>query len=191
MPAELNLHIRPFRPDDLPTLRRIVADAFDGVSIDQAIERVFGQINGHDWKWRKRRHVDEDVRRDAEGIFVAEVDGRIVGCISTWQDHEAGIGHIPNIAFVPEFRGRGLGRKLITLAMERFRNSGLTHAKIETLVQNDVGNHLYQSLGFREVARQTHFLAELDPADNAPSPTDRRQSPPAPGHEHSNNDPSS
>jgi ribosomal protein S18 acetylase RimI-like enzyme len=38
---------------------------------------------------------------------------------------------------------------------------GLTHAKIETLVQNDVGNALYTSLGFREVARQIHFAMKL------------------------------
>ena len=39
--------------------------------------------------------------------------------------------------------------------------SGLTHAKIETLAQNAIGNHLYPSLGFVEVARQVHFLAKL------------------------------
>jgi len=29
-------------------------------------------------------------------------------------------------------------------------------------VQNDVGNHLYRALGFREVARQIHFVAPLE-----------------------------
>jgi ribosomal protein S18 acetylase RimI-like enzyme len=37
----------------------------------------------------------------------------------------------------------------------------LTHARIETLVQNGVGNHLYTSIGFREVARQIHFAIDL------------------------------
>ncbi len=155
------MHIRPFRPEDLPLLKQITADAFDGVSIDQGIEREFGLINGHGWKWRKARHLDLDAARDPEGIFVVEVDERIVGCMSTWQDHEAGIGHIPNIAFVPEFRGKGLGRTLIEYALDLFRKNGLTLARIETLVQNDVGNHLYRSLGFREVARQIHFVADI------------------------------
>ena len=57
--------------------------------------------------------------------------------------------------------GRGLGRRLIEYALNVFRKDGLTHARIETLVQNDVGNHLYQSIGFREVARQIHFCADL------------------------------
>lgn len=157
------MHIRPFRPEDLPVLKEITVEAFDGVSIDQGIECEFGLIAGRDWKWRKARHLDEDARREPDGIFVAENDGRIAGYISTWRDGEAGIGHIPNLSIVPEHRGRGLGRRLIEHALEYFRNSGLTHARIETLEQNEVGNHLYRSLGFREVARQVHFAMALNP----------------------------
>lgn len=153
--------IRPYQPDDLPTLKRITVAAFDGVSIDQGMQKLFGTIEGHDWQWRKARQLDDDVARDPSGIFVAEIDGRIVGCITTWQDHEAGIGHIPNLAIEADCRSRGLGRQLIEFALQRFRDAGLTHAKIETLVQNAVGEHLYTSLGFREVARQIHFVAEL------------------------------
>jgi ribosomal protein S18 acetylase RimI-like enzyme len=155
------MQIRSFRPDDLPTLKRILVAAFDGVSIDQGMEKLFGVINCHDWQWRKARHLDEDVARDPDGIFVAELDGRVLGFISTWMDHEAGIGHIPNLALEADCRGQGYGRKLIEFALQRFRDAGLTHAKIETLVQNAIGNHLYTSLGFREVARQIHFVAEL------------------------------
>lgn len=153
--------IRPFRAEDLPTLKWINVEAFSGVSIDEGLERLYGAIHGHDWRWRKARHLDDDVARDASGIFVAEVDGRVVGCITTWQDREAGIGHIPNVAIEADYRGQGLGRSLIEHALQHFRDSGLTHAKIETLEPNEVGQHLYTSLGFREVARQIHFVAEL------------------------------
>ena len=156
------MHVRPYQPADLPTLKALTNEGFDGVSIDQGIEREFGPVAGHDWKWRKARHIDEDARREPEGIFVAEKDGRVVGFITTWQDREAGIGHIPNIVVDRGLRGCGLGRKLIEHAFDHFRRSGLSHAKIETLVQNDVGNHLYRSLGFREVARQVHFAADLN-----------------------------
>jgi ribosomal protein S18 acetylase RimI-like enzyme len=155
------MHIRTFRPGDLPALKAITVAAFDGVSIDQGIEREFGLVSGHDWRWRKARHLDDDAARDPQGIFVAEHAGQVVGYITTWQDREAGIGHIPNLAITADFRGHGLGRQLIEHALSHFRACGLSHAKIETLVQNEVGNHLYRSLGFREVARQIHFVAEL------------------------------
>lgn len=153
--------IRSYRSDDLPTLKRIMVAAFDGVSIDQGMQKLFGVIHGHDWQWRKARHLDEDAARNPSGIFVAEIDGRVVGFISTWLDREGGIGHIPNLSLEPDCRGKGFGRQLIEFALQRFRDAGLTHAKIETLEQNAIGNHLYTSLGFREVARQIHFVAEL------------------------------
>ncbi len=159
----MTVQFRPYRAADLPVLKAIMVEAFDGVSIDQGIEREYGEINGHDWRWRKARHLDEDAGRDPEGILVAEDEGRILGFVTTWIDRDAGLGHIPNISLIPEARGQGLGRQLLEKALDRFRSAGLTHAKIETLVQNAVGNHLYSSLGFREVARQIHFVAALNP----------------------------
>jgi len=58
----VSMRIRPFQQSDLPTLKMITVEAFDGVSIDQGIERVHGIIAGHDWKWRKARHLDDDLR---------------------------------------------------------------------------------------------------------------------------------
>lgn len=161
------MEIRPYRPGDLEVIKEITVEAFSGVSIDEAAELVYGPINGRDWKWRKARHIDADVARDVEGILVAEVEGTVVGYITTWQDTEAGIGYIPNLAFVPEWRGKGLGRRLIVEALDRFRAAGLSHAKIETLAQNEVGHHLYTSIGFQEVAQQVHFFADLSDSQGA------------------------
>ena len=155
------MQIRPFQPSDLPRLKEITVEAFDGVSIDQAMENTFGLINGQHWQWRKGRHLDDDVARDPESIFVAEEEGHILGCITAWMDREAGVGHIPNVALTPESRGKGYGRQLIEFALDHFREHGLTHARIETLAQNNIGNHLYASIGFREVARQIHFAMDL------------------------------
>lgn len=156
------MHIRLFHPDDLPRLKAITVEAFDGVSIDQGIERRFGLINGRNWQFRKGRHVDDDADRAPEGIFVLEDDGEIAGLITTRMDRDAGIGFIPNLALAPEYRGQGWGRKLIEYALQQFREAGLTHARIETLTQNDIGCHLYTSIGFEEVARQIHFCMKLD-----------------------------
>lgn len=155
------MFIRPYQPSDLPHLKSLTIEGFVGVSIDHGIEEHFGQINGHDWRWRKARHIEVDVARDAGGVFVAEEEGQVVGYVTTWQDAEGGIGNIPNLAVAASHRNRGLGRTLLEHALAHFRAAGLTHAKIETLAQNAIGNHLYPSLGFVEVARQVHFVAKL------------------------------
>ncbi len=158
----MDLHIRHYQPTDLETIKRLTVEGFDGVSIDRNIEDQFGSINNHDWRWRKTRHIDFDVDRDFEGVFVAELGGEVVGYITTFRDHEAGMGLIPNLAVDARQRGRGIGRQLIEYALNNFREAGLTHAKIETLDQNEVGQGLYPSLGFREVARQIHYCMALD-----------------------------
>ncbi len=160
----VDIRIRSYEPADLETIKRLTVEAFDGVSIDRNIEDQFGPINKHDWRWRKSKHIDCDVQRDADGVFVAEVDGRIVGYITTYRDRDAGMGLIPNLAVDAELRGQGIGRRLIEHALDNFRAAGLTHAKIETLDQNDAGQGLYPSLGFREVARQIHYCMVLHPS---------------------------
>ena len=49
----------------------------------------------------------------------------------------------------------------LSIAVDFFRAQGLSHAKIETLDQNAIGQHLYPSCGFREVARQIHYVMQL------------------------------
>jgi len=154
----MSLSIRRFRDEDLPRLKAITVEAFEPVSIDRNIEKqVGGAINEHDWRWRKAKHLDDDARRDPRGIFVAQFDDQITGYITTWNDPEASVGYIPNLAVDERFREQGIGRKLIEHALDHFRTLGLQYARIETLEQNEVGKKLYPSLGFREVARQIHY----------------------------------
>ena len=153
--------IRSFRLDDLEAIKAITIVGFEGVSVEHGIELKFGEIAGHDWRWRKARHVDDDVKEHADGIFVAEVDGKILGYISTRVDLEAGKGRIPNLAVAASARGQGIGRKLIGHALEYFQTEGMGVAVIETMASNPIGQSLYPSCGFEEVGRQIHYAAKL------------------------------
>lgn len=157
----METRIRKYRPKDLDAIKQITVEAFEGVSIDRNIEDRFGEINGHNWRWRKARHIDDDVAAHADGTFVAEREQKIVGYITTRVDHEAGVGLIPNLAVDESCRGQGLGRRLIQFALDYFRDEGLTHARIETLDQNSIGQTLYPDCGFQEVARQIHYCMAL------------------------------
>ncbi|MSR57102.1 MAG: GNAT family N-acetyltransferase [Planctomycetaceae bacterium] len=159
--AMMNLAIRPYLPDDLDAIKRLTVEAFGGVTLEQNLESTLGLLRGHDWRWRKTRHLDDDVAAHPSGLFVADSQGRVVGYISTRVDREAGKGRIPNLAVAPEFRGQGLGRRLIEHALDYFRREGLEYAMIETMAENEVGQHLYPACGFVEVARQVHFARRL------------------------------
>ncbi len=156
-----SVRIRIFRPDDLEELKRITVEGFEGIAIDQNVENRFGILAGRDWRWRKARHVEEDVAAHPEGVFVAEADGRIVGYISTRIDREAAKGRIPNLAVDARMRGAGIGRRLIEHACAWLRGEGMAFVMIETMVNNPVGQHLYPSCGFEEAGRQIHFAKKL------------------------------
>jgi ribosomal protein S18 acetylase RimI-like enzyme len=162
-PERMAIVIRPYRDADRPTLRALTVAAFDGVSIDQNIDQALGPVAGRDWRWRKARHVDEDIDVPDAEIAVAEDDQtrRTVGYVTLKFDSETRIGWIHNLVVAEGVRGRGLGRRLLEHALDRFRAAGMTVAKIETLEQNPVGRHLYPSVGFVEVARQIHYAMPL------------------------------
>ncbi len=153
--------IRVYQAADLEALRRLTVEAFKSVTLEQDIEEALGVLGGHDWRWRKARHVDEDVAANPAGVFVAEASGQVVGYVSARLDRAAGKGRIPNLAVADGFRGQGLGRRLIEHALEYFRREGMDYAVIETMAQNEAGRHLYPACGFQEVARQIHYARRL------------------------------
>ncbi len=155
------MRIRPYQSSDIDELKRITIDGFEGIAIDQNVEKALGILSGNDWRWRKARHVDEDIQANPTGVFVAEELGKVLGYISTRVDYAAGKGRIPNLAVDQSVRGRGIGRLLIEHALDYFRREGMTFAMIETMANNPVGQHLYPSCGFVETGRQIHFSKKL------------------------------
>lgn len=158
---EAPLLIRPCRDSDLPHLQRITVESFGSVALEQMLEHKFGLWNGRDWKARKATHIDEDVTACPEGCFVAERGTEILGYITVRIDRANLRGRIPNMAVVESARGLGLGRRLIQHALDFMRGEGLKLAQIETMASNAIGQHLYPSCGFEEVARQVHYAMKL------------------------------
>lgn len=153
--------IRPFRPSDRDALIEVTKLAFDGVSIDQNIERLYGTINGVGWAARKASHIESDIATDPSGIFVCEVHGRVAGFITTRCDRRTLIGAIPNLAVHPDFQGQGIGRQLIQAALAHLRALGMKLVRIETLEQNRRCVDFYPKLGFKPVATQIHYVMAL------------------------------
>ena len=112
--------IRQFQSADLDAIKAITIEGFTDVSLDHALEeKLGGELAGHDWQWRKARHIDDDVAAHASGIFVAEAEGKVLGYISTGIDREAGKGRIPNLAVAATARGQGIGCGHVALASVR------------------------------------------------------------------------
>ena len=113
----------------------------------------------HDWAEQLGTQIGGEVA--VEPTDVALEVGAGSGYITTRLDAFSGIGRIPNLAVTPAARGAGTGSALIRHALDYLREQGMAMAKIETLVQNERGQALYPRFGFREVARQIHYVMPL------------------------------
>jgi ribosomal protein S18 acetylase RimI-like enzyme len=58
-------------------------------------------------------------------------------------------GAIQNIGVVPGFRGRGVGRSLLLLALQGFRYIGCKYVNLEVTIHNLGAIRLYESVGFQ------------------------------------------
>ncbi len=152
--------IRKFKPQEAEDIVAITAEVFGGFSIDAHIERLIGRPAAS-WVEIKGQVIREELAANPGGCFVAEMGGKIVGYVTTLINKPASRGIIPNLAVTAVCQGKGVGRKLLQVALQYFRDQGLAQAKIETLACNEVGQHLYPSLGFKEVVRQIHYIMPL------------------------------
>ena len=161
---DLPITIRGYERRDNDRIRELTLEGFDGVSIDQNADALLGLDTEPLWETRKWAGVKAELEASPSNHFVAVLEGEVIGYITTNPQPSAGIGQIPNMAVDARYRRRGVASRLIEHALEHLRSCGMRVAKIETLVQNAQGQTLYPRFGFREVARQIHYVRRLDDA---------------------------
>jgi GNAT superfamily N-acetyltransferase len=104
-----------------------------------------------DWESDQADTVRMSCTSDTKDVLVAVADGRPIGFVAVAFDaYWEGIGEVSIIAVDPDHQRRGLGRRLITVALDHMRARGMDSAVVET--GNDPGHAparaLYASTGF-------------------------------------------
>lgn len=118
-------------------------------------------------KWAS--HMTESASLPLTG-FVWEEDGRIVGNASLIPFRERGrrIYLVANIATHPSHRRRGIARLLTRRAMQYGWDKKASALWLHVRDDNPGAIHLYEELGFREIARRTTWIAKPDPQLSKP-----------------------
>lgn len=98
-----------------------------------------------------------------EAAWVAEIDGRRVGCIFCVKDPERSDAARLRILLVrPEGRGRDLGRRLVATCLQFARDAGYARVRLWTNHPLAAARHLYLERGFRLVAEEPHHSFGVD-----------------------------
>ena len=96
-------------------------------------------------------------------VFVVAVDGAAVAyCSAAVLPGEL---HIQNVAVLPEFRRRGLARRLLEAVLDRAAGEGAVEATLEVRRSNQPALALYEGLGFRTAAVRVDYYR--DPVEDA------------------------
>jgi GNAT superfamily N-acetyltransferase len=96
-----------------------------------------------------------DPRKDY--VAVAELDGRIVGCIFI-NGLSAETAQIRWFLVHPDARGRGLGRGLIEGALAFCRENGFKKVTLWTISELRAAAHLYRQAGFVVTREEPHEI---------------------------------
>ncbi|WP_333785267.1 GNAT family N-acetyltransferase [Thermocrinis sp.] len=102
-------------------------------------------------------------RRDIAGIFVAVLDGKKVGFIASdgnWFSKREGkvVGAIHELVVLPEYRGLGIGKKLLERAIQYFKERGLDTVELWVGDENAWAIEFYKKQGFVEKDRFNYWI---------------------------------
>ena len=73
-----------------------------------------------------------------------------------------GEAQIYNIAVAPEFRGEGIGERLLTHLIDKCREDNVDLMTLEVRAGNEAAMELYDKLGFKEVGRRKAYYGKSD-----------------------------
>lgn len=130
------LHIQA-EPPDSPIVRALIAE------LDAVLEPLYPPQSRHGYSVEKL--IQQEV-----AFFVAYLDGQPVGCggVQLFSDEYA---ELKRMYVRPQFRGRGVGKQLLTHLQAYVYERGLRVLRLETGVFQTEAIGLYQSFGFRRI----------------------------------------
>ena len=92
-------------------------------------------------------HFAKHYDKNCECMLIAEVEKKPVGSIVIVKSDDS-TAQLRYFLIEPEMRGRGLGHRLVKMALDFCREKGYKHAFLETISSLKTARHIYKSHGF-------------------------------------------
>lgn len=142
--------IRPATVDDARAIQQVARyswhAAYDAVL---GADRVDDVVNS--W-YNPERLIADDIEQPERLVFVAAVDGEVVGFVEAVLDEDDDeLAHLYRIYVDPEEWGRGIGGSLLDHIETILDDQRFARLHLSVLAENDVGVNFYESNGFRRI----------------------------------------
>jgi GNAT superfamily N-acetyltransferase len=110
---------------------------------------------------RIRRFMQSPVYDPDLNVVAVTPDGRIGSFCTVWPDPLNKVGLFEPVGTHPDHKRRGLGKVVMSEAMRRLREHGMTGACVCTSADNTPAVKLYESAGFRIVDMHLTYKKEI------------------------------
>ena len=141
------IEIRGIRKDDFLMIIPLIEELMDG--LEESVN-VLQEI------WNKNFECDHYVG------FVAVINSKIVGYVDIifFQDiaHGGFLGQIQNLIVAKEYRGQGIGKRLVKKAIDFAKEMGFKELHVWTKFDNVKAISLYEKMGFK----RSSLLLEIE-----------------------------
>jgi len=108
--------------------------------------------------WSKDSFVVEITQNMLAKYVVAEIDEKIVGYGGIWLIIDE--GHITNIAVHKDYRGLGVGKRIIEGLIDVCSERNIRAMTLEVRKSNEVAKNLYKQYGFKEYGIRPKYYAD-------------------------------
>lgn len=128
---------------------------------EEDLDRIMEiEVESFTTPWPKESFLLEITKNQLARYIVAEVDGLVVGYGGIWLVLDE--GHITNIAVAKEYRGLGVGKKLIEGLISLCKDGGITAMTLEVRKSNIIAQNLYKSYGFVEAGIRPNYYTDVN-----------------------------
>ena len=135
-------------------IRRMTLDDFEQVvAIDQASFSL---------PWPARSFHFELTDNPASRCWVADLEGRVVCMAVAWLIVDE--IHIATFATHPDYRQRGIGKKLLLHTLRSAKDEGAIASFLEVRESNDAALEMYRKFGYVESGRREGYYKDNNEA---------------------------
>src|SRR5215207_120979 len=133
-------------------IRKMTLDDIEQVI---AIDRVSFSL-----PWPERSFRFDLTDNPASRCWVAEIDGKVAGMIVAWLIVDE--VHVATIATHPDFRRRGVAKKLLAHTLQYLKEEGAQSSFLEVRASNFAAQEMYRKFGYEESGVRPRYYKDND-----------------------------
>jgi ribosomal protein S18 acetylase RimI-like enzyme len=146
----MHIDLRKAKKRDLALVRKLTAET-GWKDIPESQKKL---LNRKKWNKHMNEVFERFLRRENSQIFIAKDElRRFIGYLFVGESSnyltELNLGFIYDIFVKEEFRGKGIGKKLLDKADEYCRKNGYSRIGLEVSTANESAINLYNKAGFK------------------------------------------